>query len=335
MEQNYTQILQGIEQGKYAPVYWLEGEEPYFIDDISARIEKGVLQPEEKDFNQVILYGKDVDFKQVVDQSRQYPMLAQYRVVILREAQEMKDIASLATYIKQPSSQTILVVQHKYRKVRKTGDLGKALKEKAVVFYAKKKYDNEVPPWILARGKDKNLSISPEAATLFAELIGSDLSKIETELDKLTVVAGKEKKVNIELVNEYIGQSKEFNAFELNNALGKKDAAKAFIIIQYFSSNPKIVFPPAVIGSLTNFFARVWITQENSSAKDQQLAKLMNMNSSFFIKDYRNAARNYPRTKLIQIFQLLEEYDLRIKGVENRSVTNGELFKELIFKILH
>lgn len=335
VEQKYDQIIKNIEQGQYAPVYWLEGEEAFFIDDISARLENGVLKEEEKDFNQVILYGKEVDFKQVVDQARQFPMMAAYRVVLLREAQDMRDISALATYIKQPSSQCVLVVQHKYRKVRKAGDLGKALKKNAVLFDARRLYDNQIPTWIVRRGKDKKLNIRPEASTLMAELIGSNLSKIETEMDKLLVVMGKEKEVTLELVNEYIGQSKEFNVFELNNAIGIKDSGKAFRIIEYFTANPKSAFPPAVIGSLTNYFARVWITQENASSRDQDLAKLLKMNNTYFIKDYRQAAKLYPRAKLLQVFALLEEYDLRIKGVNSRSTPNGELLKELVFKILH
>jgi DNA polymerase-3 subunit delta len=335
VEQKYDQILKNIEEGQYAPVYWLEGEETFFIDDISERIESSVLKEEEKDFNQVILYGKEVDFKQVVDQARQFPMMAAYRVVLLREAQDMRDISSLETYIKQPSRQCVLVVQHKYRKIRKTGDLGKALKKNAVVFNAKRLYDNQIPSWIVNRGKEKKLSIRPEAATLISELVGSNLSKIEAELDKLRVVMGKEKEVSFELVNEYIGQSKEFNAFELNNALGIKDSAKAFRIIEYFIANPKSAFPPAVIGSLTNYFSRIWITQENSSSSDQNLADLLKMNSTYFLRDYRQAAKHYPRAKLMQIFEVLEEYDLRIKGVNSRSTTNGELLKELVFKILH
>jgi DNA polymerase-3 subunit delta len=336
MELNYEQIIKAIGQRKFAPVYWLEGEETYFIDDIADRIEETALQEEEKDFNQVILYGKEVDFKQVVDQARQFPMMAPNRVVILREAQDMQDIDSLLGYLRQPNPQTILVIQYKYKKIRKNTPLGKALKDQAVLFQAKPKYESELPQWVMNRGKIKKLNFRPEAATLFAELAGNHLSTIEKELDKIRVVVGRDDaEITVELVNQYIGQSREFNAFELNNALGKKDSAQAFRIVQYFSANPKSVFPPLVIGSLTSFFTRVWIAQENGSLKDQELATLLKMKNAYFIRDYRQAARNYPRQKLLQIFGLLEEYDLRIKGVNNRSFESGELFKELVFKILY
>lgn len=336
MEMKYEQLLKSIKQRQFAPIYWLEGEDDFFIDEIADALETGVLKEEERDFNQVVLYGKDVDFKQVIDQARQFPMMAPYRVVILREAQEMRDIELLESYIKTPSDKTVLVIQYKYKKIRKNSALGKALKSKAVLYQTKAVYESELPQWVINRGKAKGLNFRLEAATLFAELIGANLSAIETELDKLKVVAGKGvQEVTIELVNDYIGQSRVFNVFELNNALGKKDAGMAFRIIQYFTANPKAVFPPVVIGSLTSFFVRVWIAQENSRMKDQELAKLMKMKSSYFIRDYRLAARNYPRPKLMQVFQLLEHYDMRIKGVDNRSFEKGELFKELVFKIMY
>jgi DNA polymerase-3 subunit delta len=334
MDVKFEQLLQNINNREFKPVYWLEGEETYFIDEIADRIEATVLQPGERDFNQVILYGKEVEFKQVVDQCRQFPMMAPYRVVILREAQDMKDISALAPYLKNPSDKTVLVVQYKYRKVRKSGDLGKALKG-VEYLYAKKLYDSEVPKWLNKLAKKHQLKIKPEAVMLMIELLGTELTKIANELEKLVVTVGKDKEITIDHINEYIGDSKEYNSFELNNALGVKDSRKAFRIVNYFAANPKSVFPPMVIGSLTNYFGRIWIVQENATSSDKELASLLKFNNTFFIRDYRRAAKNYPRAKLMQVFDLLEEYDLRIKGVENRSFGYGELFRELIFKILH
>lgn len=332
---NYQQIIQSIKKKEFAPVYFLQGEEVFFIDSISSLIESTVLEPEEKDFNQVLLYGKEVEFKQVVDQARQFPLMAPYRVVILREAQEMKDIAELHSYVLKPSDKTILVINYKYKRIRKNTVLGKAIASNATILDAKKLYDNQVPTWIMNHSQSIGLKVKPEAAELILELMGADLSKIAKELEKLQVVMGDKKEVDIKLVNQYIGWSKDYNVFELNNALGKHDVVKTGRIIQYFIANPKSAYPPNVIGSLTNYFAKVLIVQENLRKSDMELAKLLKMSTAFFIKDYKAAAKIYQRNKLFQIFNLLEQYDLRLKGVDNRSTNPGELMKELVFKILH
>ena len=330
----FQQVLGDLKKGVFAPVYLLHGEESFYIDDIASYIENSVLDETERDFNQVVLYGKDSTPKQVIDNARQFPMMAKYRVVILREAQGMKDFKDLGDYIANPSNQSIVVLCHKYKKLDGRSALLKNAQKNGVVFYSKKLYDNQIPNWISNRSKDYNLVMNSESAYLMAEFLGADLSKIDKELEKLSVVLGEGQKVEMDDVKKHIGLSKDYNSFELNNALAVKDTIKANRILNYFEANPKSTHITQIMGMLTNFFSKVFIVQQNFQNKDSILASEIGV-SPFFIKDYRQAAKSYPKVKLIQIFSLLAEYDLRSKGVNNKSVSHSDLLKELIFKILH
>lgn len=329
------QILAELKSGKYRPIYFLSGEEPYYIDQVSNYIEQNVLDEGGKAFNQVVLYGKEIDFKIVVDNARQFPMMAPYRVIIVKEIQEMKTMKNLQSYIENPSPQTILVLNHKYKKLDKRTGFAKALKTNAVILESKKLYDNQLPGYIEQVVKTKGLKIEPKANKLLAEYIGADLSNINNEINKLALRLKKGETIDPQLIQDYVGISKDYNIFELQNALGKKDGPKAFRIVDYFASNEKKNPLIVSINSLYNYFTKVWLTQSMSSLDDKSLSARIGVFSSFFMKDYRIAARNYSAIKLQTILLDLQEYDGFSKGIERRNPSQGELLKELVFKILN
>ncbi len=329
------QIILELKAQKYKPVYFLSGEEPYFIDLVSDFIEEKVLDEGEKAFNQVVLYGKEIDFKTVIDNARQFPMMSRYRVIIIKEAQELKTINNLQSYIDNPSPQTILVINYKYKTIDKRTALAKSLKNKAVVLETKKLYDNQLPGYIEQTVKQNGLKIDYKATALLAEFVGSDLSSINNEISKLALRLEKNETISAQLIQDYVGISKDYNIFELQNALGKKDGATAFRIVNYFASNEKKNPLIVSINSLFGFFTKIWLTQSMASMDDRSLANKIGVYSSFFMKDYRLAAKNYPPQKIKEILLTLQEYDGYSKGVDRRNPDQGELLKELVFKILN
>ncbi|GLR15582.1 DNA polymerase III subunit delta [Portibacter lacus] len=328
-------ILKELKAGVYKPIYFLSGEEPYYIDQISDYIEDHILDEGGKAFNQVILYGKEVDFKTVVDNARQFPMMAPYRVIIIKEAQEMKSLTSLQSYIENPSPQTILVINYKYKKVDKRTGFAKAIKANAVLLETKKIYDNQLPGYIDQIAKSNDLKIDQKANVLLATYIGADLSKINNEIGKLALRLEKGETINAQHIEEFVGISKDYNIFELQNALGKRDKVVSFRIVEYFASNEKKNPLIVSINSLYGYFTKVWQTQSLSSLDDKSLASKIGVFSSFFMKDYRLAARNYSKDKLKRILLDLQEYDGYSKGVDRRNPDQGDLLKELVFKILN
>lgn len=330
-----AQILSELKSGNYKPVYFLSGEEPYYVDQISNYIEENVLDEGEKSFNQVILYGKEIDFKAVVDNARQFPMMAPYRVIIVKEAQEMRSLNGLQSYIENPSPQTILVINFKYKKLDKRTGFAKALKGKAVLLETKKIYDNQLPGYIDQIVKSKGLKIAPKATSLLADYIGTNLSKINNEIEKLDLRLNDGETINAQHIQDYVGISKDFNIFELQAALGKKDKAKSFQIVEYFAANEKKNPLIVSINALYGYFTKVWQTQSLSTMDDRSLASKIGVFSSFFMKDYRLAARNYTPRKIQEILLDLQEYDGFSKGVDRRNPNQGDLLKELVFKILN
>ena len=329
------QILSELKAKKYAPVYFLSGEEPYYIDQISDFIEDNVLDEGGKAFNQVILYGKEIEFKSVVDNARQFPMMAPYRVIIVKEAQDMKTINNLQSYIENPSPQTILVLNYKYKKLDKRTGFSKALKAHSVILETKKLYDNQLPAYINQIVKVKGLNINPKATSLLAEYIGADLSKINNEVNKLSLRLEKGATIDAQMIQDFVGISKDYNIFELQDALGKKNTEKAFRIVNYFAANEKKNPLISSINSLYSFFTKVWLTQSLFSLDDKSLASRIGVFSSFFMKDYRLASKNYRPDKLRQILVTLQEYDGYSKGINRRNPNQGDLLKELVFKILN
>lgn len=332
----YEQILADLKQRKFRPVYFLCGKESFFIDTLSDFIETNALSEGERSFNQMILYGRDVDHKTVIDNARRYPMMSEFQVVILKEAQEMKDLKELAKYVSAPTPSTVLVICHKHKAFNKNTKFGKLLKEKAVFFEGKKLYDNQVPEWIQNHLKSLKLKISPQTSALLAEYLGTDLSLVARELEKLSLHLDSGTEVTSAHVEEHVGISREYNIFELQKALAQRNLNKVTRIVKNFMSNPKKNPLIMVIASLSSFFTKVYLYQFVKNKSDQEAQKALNLRSSWALKDYRAAVRNFDLDKTENVLTTLLEYDLKAKGVNYNSVgkEDGELMKEMIWKIL-
>ncbi len=335
-------ITKDLRNKNYYPVYFLMGEEPFFIDVISNYIEKNVLTESEKEFNQTILYGENVDFKTLISNARRYPVMADYQVIIVREAQNMEHnsgrfaemLDNYLDYFENPQQTTILVFCYKYKKIDARKKAAKAISKNGILFESKKIYDDKLPGWISDYVKRKGYLIDPVATRLLADYLGNDLAKIVNEVGKLFISLDKGSKINTEIIEKNIGISKEYNIFEFQNALGKKDEQKAFRIVHYFESNPKnnpFVF---ILAMLYNFFSKILIYHSLKDKSDKNAASELSV-PVFFVKDYKRAASNYSYKSTIQIFSYLREYDLKSKGIGNISFSEGELLKELTYKILH
>ena len=333
----FPQIIADLKKKQYKPVYFLHGNESYFIDAIADFIEKKVLSDGEKSFNQTILYGKETEFKQVVDTARRYPMMAPYQVVILKEAQEMRTLKELVTYVEKPAETTILVICHKHKKFDSRTKLGKSLKKNAVLFESKKLYDNQLPDWIHNYLKTKGFTIKPNATALIAEYLGTDLSKVVNELDKLAINLPKGTDITQQHIQDNIGISKDYNVFELQKALGQKQVTKVNRIIKYFGANPKKSPMVMMVGSLYNYFSKIYMLHFLRHAGDQDVLSALKLRSSFFLREYKASARNYSRPQTEKVLSILKEYDLKSKGVDNNTMSNpdSELLKEMVYRIMN
>ncbi len=331
---NFTQILSDLKNKKYYPIYFLYGEEAYFIDLISDYIENNVLDDGQKEFDQTIVYGKDADIPTIIGHAKRFPMLGEKHIVIVKEAQEIKKIDDLLAYANQPLSSTILVFCYKYSKLDQRKQLAKSLSKNAVVFESKKLYDYQISEWINKQLASRGYSIEPKAASLMTEFLGTDLSKITNEIEKLSINLKKGTEITAVHIEQNIGISKDFNVFELQKALGKKDILVANQIINYFAANQKDNPMVKVVGMLFGFFNKILIYHHLRGKNDNLVAKAMGV-PVYFLKDYRVASQNYNVNKLARIISSLREYDLKAKGVGSITATDGELMKELVFKILH
>ena len=332
---DYSQIIADLTNKIYSPIYFLEGEEPFFMDRVSDFILENVLTEDEKGFNQTILYGKDLSLDSIMTAAKRFPMMAERQVVVIREAQNIKNIEDLASYVEKPMRSTILVFNYKYKSIDKRKKLYKALSKNGVYLESKPLYENQIPQWISKYLKEKNLGIDPRAAQMITDFVGSDLQRIVNELEKVTISLVPGTSIMPEDVEKNIGISKEFNTFELQNALGNKDILKSNRIINYFIDNEKLHPLTVIIGMLTNYFRKLLIYHSIENKSDRTgVAQKLGVNP-FFINDYANAARNYNLDKAVLIISMLREYDLRSKGARGGSTGNGELLRELVFKILH
>jgi DNA polymerase III subunit delta len=331
----YEQLIGDLKKKTYKPVYFLFGDEPYYIDLATSFIAGNVLTEAEQSFNQTIVYGKDSEAAQVSDLARRFPMMSSHQVVVLKEAQEMKSFGDLIHYVEQPQPSTLLVINYKYKKPDKRQKIFKVLEKKAVWYESKKLYDNQVPGWIAAYASSQDYRMEPKAAALLAEFLGSDLSKIANEVEKLVVAIGKKgETITPALVEKHIGFSKDFNQFELQDALGKRDVVKANRIINYFAENEKRYPIPLTIVSLYYFFSKLLLFHYTKDKSKQNLANILKINP-FFVKDYDSAARRYSASQLVEIISLLRTYDMRSKGYHGNTSPERELTRELVFKILH
>ncbi len=331
----FQKILSDLKAKKYEPIYTLTGDEPYFIDTISDYIQKHVLSPDEQEFNQTVLYGRDTSAALVNDTARRYPMMAPYQVVIVKEAQDLDRFEDLEIYVKAPQPQTILVLNYKYKKPDGRKPLTKLLKNKGVFYESKKLYDNEVPGWIQTYVKERGYHIEAKAAMMLRDFLGQDLSKIANEIDKLMItMQGDEKIITPALIEKNIGISKDFNNFELEDAIANRDVFKANLIIDYFDKNPKN--NPYVVTMITlfNFFSNLMICYYLPDKSDKGIAAALKIRP-YFAKKYLLGMRKYKAGKVLQIVSEIRDYDARGKGIGNVSATHGELLKELVYKILH
>lgn len=331
---NFEQILNDLNNKIYYPVYFLAGEESYYIDEISDYIEDNVLTDVEKEFNQTIIYGRETDVLSIISYAKRYPMMANYQVVVVKEAQEIKNIDELLPYIENPLDSTLLVINYKYKKIDKRKSFFKQVGKKGVLFESKKLYDNQIAGWINSYVRERGYDITPKASAMLTEFLGTDLSKVVNEISKLILNIPEKATINDELVERNIGISKDYNIFELQNAIGSRNILKANQIGNYFAANPKENPLVKTITILFGFFSKIMIYYQLKDKSRNSVASALSVNP-FFVKDFQVAAKNYSLQKLSWIISLLKEYDLKSKGVNNISTTDGELLKELSFKILH
>ncbi|WP_069659107.1 DNA polymerase III subunit delta [Arcticibacter eurypsychrophilus] len=337
-------LINDLKARKFKPAYLFHGEEAYYIDLFSDYIEKNLLSDAEKGFNQTVFYGRDVDMMTVLNSAKRYPMMSEFQLVLIKEAQDMKwgkdtdDKKSqdpLLAYLERPLASTILVFCYKHDKFDKRRKSYKAFEKAGVAFESASIYDNKVPGWVEDYVREKAYRMNPRASAMIAEYLGTDLSKISNELDKLMLNIPKGNEITAEDVQDNIGISKEYNVFELQAALAKRNVIKASQIITYFASNPKSNPIQLIIGALNTWFTRILKFHYITDKSQQNVAKVLSVNP-YFVKDFEMAAKNYELGKVFDIISLLREYDLKTKGVDSTGNTDsGELMKELVYKIIH
>jgi len=331
---NVKQLVTEIRKGDLKPIYFLMGEESYYIDKISDFIEENVLDEAEKGFNQMVLYGRDVSIDDIVSNAKRYPMMAERQVVIVKEAQDLsRTIEKLAKYAENPQPTTVLVLNYKYKKLDKRKALYKTINKVGVVFESKKLYENQVPDWIRRVLKGQGYDISPKAAQMLVEFLGTDLSKVNNELNKLKIVLPKGTQITPDHIEENIGISKDFNNFELRKAVGERNVVKANQIAKYFADNPKDNPFVVTIALLFNFYSQLLHLHGMSDKNPRSVASALKVNP-YFVNEYLNAARNYPMKKVSSVIGILREFDVKGKGVGANAVPQGDLLKELLVRIM-
>jgi len=336
---DHYRIQRDIQSGKAAPVYVLMGDEPFFVDLITDFIEEHVLSEADKAFNQTIVYGRDVSMDQVLNVAKGFPMSGDRQVVIVKEAQDLKEwkksdgLAGLEHYMSQPQPATLLVFAFKNKNLDKRLKVSKAIAKTGVIFESKKIKEHQLPSWIEGYLEPKNRKIEQRAANLLAEYLGSHLSKLANALDKLAIVVPESEAINLNHIEENVGISKDFNVFELQRALGSRDVYKANQIINYFEANPKANPIQMVLPVLYNFFARLLAYQTFKGSR-ADIPKALGV-SPWALKDVEAAATSFPPQKTERIIGYIRDVDRKSKGVDNFGITNGMLVKEMVYKILH
>lgn len=330
-----VKIVNDIKQGNIKPVYFLMGEEPYYIDRITEYIEDNVLTEDEKGFNQMVLYGKDVSIDEVVSNAKRYPMMADRQVVIVKEAQELsRTIEKLESYAENPQPTTVLVFAYKYKTLDKRKKVTKLLEKVGVVYESKKLYENQVGDWIKRLLSGKGYNIEPKAAAMLVEFLGNDLSRISNELDKLTIILPQGSTITPKAIEENIGISKDYNVFELRKAIGERDELKAYKIAEYFSQNPKDNPLVMTTGLVFGFFLQLLQYHGLKDKSPSNVAKTLRINP-YFVKDYDVAMRNFPMRKVSAIVATLRNIDVKSKGVGANSIPQSDLLKEMLVKIFN
>jgi DNA polymerase-3 subunit delta len=326
-------IIADWKKGNFKPIYWLEGDEPFFIDQVVHYAEHKILPEAEASFNLSIFYGQDAEWSSVVNACMRYPMFAEKQVVILKEAQQMRDIEKLESYIDNPLASTIFVVSYKEKKVDGRSKLAKTLKSKGEMLSTKKMYDSQLPEWVNQMVASHKLTIAPKALHLLVDHIGNDLSRLQNEVEKLAVNLAGRKNISEDDIEKYIGVSKDFNVFELQDALGKRDLAKTIRIIHYFEANPKAAPIQMILPALYNYFSKVFMLYSLPNITEQAAAAALGVNP-FFVKEYIATARRYDYEGIEKVLLLLHQYNLRSIGVHDAGTSDAGLLKELAVKMI-
>ena len=326
-------ILQEWKSKKFKPVYWLEGDEPYFIDVLLSYAENNLLSAAEAEFNLTIFYGKDAEIASIINACRRYPMLAEKQVVILREAQMMRDVEALAPYIEKPQPSTIFVVAYKDKKLDRRKQLSKLVAKNGELFTTKKLYDNQLPAWVDQMVAEQGLTIQPRARQLMVDHIGNDLARLYNETVKLAVNLGKRKNITEDDIENFIGISKEFNVFELQSAFGQKNLTKTVKIIQYFESNPKAGPIQMILPALFNFFSKVYMLHSLRGTDTQTQAAQLGV-QPYFLNEYQHSAQQYSYQQIERALLLIHHYNLKSVGIHQAKSSDADLMKELAVKIM-
>lgn len=328
-------IVNDIKSGNIKPIYFLMGEEPYYIDKLANYIEEKVLNEEEKGFNQTVLYGRDVSIEDIISTAKRYPMMAERQVVIVKEAQDLiRTIDKLESYAENPMPSTVLVFCYKYKTLDKRKKVTKLLAKNGVVYESKKLYENQVGDWIKRVLSGKKYAIEPKASAMLVEFLGTDLSKINNELEKLQIILPVGSTITPKHIEENIGFSKDFNVFELRKALGERNQLKAYTIAENFAQNPKDN-PMVVTTSLVfGFFIQLLKYHGLKDRNPKNVAAVLGVNP-FFLKEYDVALKNYPMKKVSQIIAALRDIDVKSKGVGANTLSQSDLLREMLYKIFN
>ena len=329
-------ILKELRAKQYRPVYYLMGEEPYYIDLIADYITDNILTETEKEFNLTVVYGADVDIATVINAAKRYPMMSEHQVVVVKEAQNIRNMEELSYYLQKPLLSTILVICHKHGVLDRRKKLAAEIEKTGVLFESKKVKDAQLPAFITSYMKRKGIDVEPKATAMLADFVGADLSRLTGELEKLSITLPKgHTRITPEQIEKNIGISKDYNNFELRSALVEKDVLKANKIIKYFEENPKTNPIQMTLSLLFGFFSNLMLAYYAPEKSEQGIANMLGLRTPWQAKDYLSAMRRYNGVKTMQIIGEIRYADAKSKGVQNSSMTDGDILRELVFKILH
>ena len=332
----YESILTELKKGVFHPVYYLMGEESYYTDKITEYISKNILSEVEQEFNLTVFYGLETDIDTILSAARRYPMMAKHQVIIVKEAQQLKNIDALIGYLKMPQTSTILVFVHKNGSLDKRKKVASELDSKAVLLDSKKLREDQLPSFINGCLRVKSLVADEKSVRMLAESVGADLCRMSSEIDKLSIALPQGSNcITPELIEEHIGISKEYNNFELQNAIVNKDVYKANKIINYFAQNPKKNPIQMTLALLFNFFSNVMMGYYAPEKSERGVAAFLGLKSSWGVNDYLKAMRNYKPMHVMEILHLIRLADAQSKGAEGAQMPDGEIMRELLYKILH
>lgn len=329
----FDKILDDLKQKKYATIYLLYGEEAFFIDKITDFIASSVLTEAEKGFNQTVFYGRDADPRAIIETAKRFPMMAEKQVVIVKEAQDLKGIDQLEDYTEAPSPTTLLVLAHKYKKPDGRKKVVKNIKKNGIVFESKPVYENQMQSWINNYIKKQKRNIDPRAGVLLCEAVGTNISIAVNEIEKLFITVAEGEIITPEIVAKGVGINNDYNNFELQNAIGERNYVKAMKIANYFAQNQRSHPLIVTMTVLSKYFTNLMLLYFQPNTSDQEMAKILGIHP-FFMSQYTQAKKNYPAPKVVTIIELLREYDLKSKGVNQGASAPGDLLKELVFKII-